>query len=226
LIRLYRVTKRFPSGRVALRDVSFHVAPGEFVLLTGPTGAGKSTLLRILFGEERPTSGSGVVNGRNLERLDQASLAALRRELGLVFQDPRLIDRLSVLDNVALAAEIAGQGRAAALRRALHLNEKIGLAEYRHAPPTVLSAGQRQKVALARALVNRPVLLLADEPTGNLDPDATAEIIALLEEICRDGTTVLIATHDQDALDLLRCRTLILHEGRLIEEGEAAPADL
>ncbi len=218
VIRLYEVTKRYSNNRVVLRDVTVHVGAGEFVLLTGPTGSGKSTLLRMLFGEEVPTSGRGIVNGRNLSRLDGSSLAALRRELGLVFQDARLIDRLPILDNVALAAEVGGVGRADARRRAARVLERVGLAGLREASPLVLSAGERQRVSLARALVNDPVLLLADEPTGNLDPDASAQIIELLKEVHRGGTTVVVATHDQDALSLLDCRMLMVHQGRVLEE--------
>jgi cell division transport system ATP-binding protein len=226
LIRLYNANKRYPSGRVAFQAVTLHVAPGELVLLTGPTGSGKSTLLRVLFGDETLTSGRGIVNGRNLDRLDGPSLAALRRKLGLVFQDPRLIDRLPVLENVALAAEVGGMSRTEARRRAMSLIDMIGLAEHKEASPFLLSAGERQRVSIARALVNRPALLLADEPTGNLDPDASLEIIELLKEVNRDGTTVFVATHDQDALDLLRCRTLLMYEGRLIEEDAGIAADL
>ena len=226
MIRLYNISKLYPSGRVAVRNISLDVAAGELVLLTGPTGSGKSTLLRLLFGEERPTSGRGVVNGRNLDRLDGSSLAKLRRELGLVFQDPRLIERLSVLENVALAAEIGGMSRTRAIARAEELVAMIGLREAADALPLSLSAGERQRVSLARAVINQPALLLADEPTGNLDPDASLEIIALLEEINRDGTTVLIATHDKDALQALRCRTLLMVDGRLMEADERMTAGL
>jgi len=226
LIRLYNAAKRFASGRVAFRDVNLQVDPGELVLLTGPTGSGKSTLLRVLFGDESLTSGRGVVNGRNLDRLDGPALAALRRELGLVFQDARLIERLPVLENVALAAEVAGMPHARANERASELIDMIGLSEHKESSPLGLSSGERQRVSIARALINRPALLLADEPTGNLDPDASLEIIELLKEVNRDGTTVLIATHDQDALELLRCRTLMMYDGRLIEEEPALAADL
>jgi cell division transport system ATP-binding protein len=220
LIRLYDVSKIYPSGRVALRDVNLHVDPGEMVLVTGPTGSGKSTLLRILFGDEMPTTGHGVVNGRNLNRLDVASLAKLRRELGLVFQDARLIDRLSVLENVSLAAEVGGMSRTRANETATELLDMIGLADFADASPLVLSAGERQRVSLARALINRPALLLADEPTGSLDPDASLEIIELLQEVNRDGTTVVIASHDPDALSVLTCRTLVAFDGRLVEADE------
>lgn len=226
LIRLYKVTKRFSEHRVALREVTLNVAPGEFVLITGPTGCGKSTLLRVLFGDEDFSSGRGVVNGRNLGRLDGPGLASLRRELGLVFQDPRLIDRLAIVDNVSLAAEVAGVSRHEARARARRLLEMIGLGDHAEMSPLVLSAGEKQRVSLARALVNRPALLLADEPTGSLDPDASNEILELLTEVNRDGTTVVVATHDQEALSLLRCRTLFMYEGRLIEEDVRLAADL
>jgi cell division transport system ATP-binding protein len=226
LIRLYDVSLVYPSGRAALRDVDLHVDAGEFVLVTGPTGSGKSTLLRVLFGDETPTAGRGVVNGRNLNRLDGASLAKLRRELGLVFQDSRLIDRLTVLENVAIAAEVGGLSHTKAAERAGELLSMIGLADAAEASPLVLSAGERQRVSLARALINRPALLLADEPTGSLDPDASLEIIDLLREVNADGTTVLIATHDHDALAALRCRTLMMVGGRLFEAEERATADL
>ena len=221
MIRLYKVTKEYPGGRAAVRDATFHVAPGELVLLTGPSGSGKSVLLRILFGAEAPTDGHGVVNGRNLACLDTATVAALRREIGLVFQDPRLIDRLPVVDNVALAAEVAGEPRARALAHAQQLLEMFDLGDLADSLPCVLSAGDRQRVGLARALVNRPVLLIADEPTGNLDPDATEQIVGLLKRVHDDGTTVFIATHDEEALSLLDCRTLMMCEGVVFEENDA-----
>jgi len=220
LIRLYKVSKEYPDGRVALKDVTLNIDQGEFVLVTGPTGSGKSTLLRVLFGSDVPTSGRGVVNGRNLDRLDRPTLASLRRELGLVFQDPRLIDRLPIVENVSLAAEVAGVGRREALGRAHDLLDMFGLEAFAESSPAVLSSGERQRVGLARALINRPVLLLADEPTGNLDPDASAEILELFKEIHADGTTVVIATHDQDALAMLECRTLFMYRGRVHEADE------
>jgi cell division transport system ATP-binding protein len=226
LIRLYNASKRYDNGRIAFRNVTLTVEPGELVLLTGPTGSGKSSLLKVLFGDEALSHGKGVVNGRNLDRLDGAALAGLRRDLGLVFQDARLIDRLSVLENVALAAEVSGLTHAQALFQARELLQTIGLAESAEVSPAALSAGERQRVSIARALIKRPVLLLADEPTANLDPDASLEIIELLKEVNRDGTTVVVATHDQDALDLLQCRTLMMYEGRLIEEQQALAAGL
>lgn len=226
LIRLSKLSKRYGETRYALRDVTLNVSPGEFVLVTGPTGSGKSTLLRVLFGDATFSSGRGVVNGRNLARLDRSGLASLRRELGLVFQDSRLIDRLSIVDNVSLAAEVAGASRSESRARARRLVEMIGLGDHAEVSPLVLSAGERQRVCLARALVNKPALLLADEPTGSLDPDASNEILDLLIEVNRQGTTVLVATHDQEALSLLRCRTLFMYEGRLIEEDTRIAAEL
>jgi cell division transport system ATP-binding protein len=226
LIRLSKVTKRYSEHRVGLREVTLNVSPGEFVLITGPTGSGKSTLLRVLFGDESFSSGRAVVNGRNLVRLDGPGLASLRRELGLVFQDARLIDRLPIVDNVSLAAEVAGVSRSDARARARRLLEMIGLGDHAEFSPHVLSAGEKQRVCLARALVNRPALLLADEPTGSLDPDSSNEILELLSEVNRDGTTVVVATHDQEALSLLRCRTLFMYDGRLIEEDVRVAADL
>jgi cell division transport system ATP-binding protein len=221
VIRLYKVCKEFPGNRVALRDVSFDVTAGEMVLLTGPSGCGKSLLIKILFGAESPTDGQGIVNGRNLARLDGQALAALRRELGVVSQASQLVDRLCVLDNIALAAEVAGEIRAEARARAATVLDMVGLSDMAEAPAYVLSAGERQRVGLARALVNRPSLLLADEPTSSLDPDAAEQIITLLKEVHRDGTTVLVATHDEDALASFDCRTLMMYQGRVFEEDDA-----
>jgi len=221
VIRLYKVSKEFSGGRVALRDVTFEVAGGEMVLITGPSGSGKSVLVRILFGAETPTEGQGIVNGRNLARLDGTALAALRRGLGVVSQDSRLIDRISVLDNIALAAEVAGESRAMARVRAADVLDMVGLSELAESPGYVLSAGERQRVGLARALVNRPSLLLADEPTSSLDPDSAEQIIALLKEVHRAGSTVLVATHDEDALASFDCRTLMMYQGRVFEEDDA-----
>jgi len=226
VIRLYEISKEFVTGRPALRDVSLHIETGEFVLLTGPSGAGKSTLLKILFGQHAPTSGKGVVNGRNLHRMSRSALAALRRELGLVFQDPRLIERLPVLENIALAAEVCGVARAEALRRGHQLLEMVGLSEHVQTPPALLSGGERQRVSLARALANHPVLLLADEPTGNLDEETSFEIFRLLQAVNEHGTTILMATHDQAITSLLRCRTMYMDRGSVIEESPRLTACL
>ena len=218
MIRLYKIRKEFLAGRAAVADVSFHVDRGEFVLLSGPSGAGKTTLLKILFGQERPSDGKGVVNGRNLHRASIAGLAALRRELGLVMQDPRWIERIPIVENIALAAEVCGVSRRDARRRACSLLELVALEHMAKEPPSVLSTGERQRVSVARALVNDPVLLLADEPAGNVDRRTAVEILSLLKLVNEAGTTVLVASSDHRLPMLLRCRTMRIRGGRVSEE--------
>jgi cell division transport system ATP-binding protein len=220
VIRLSNLRKEYPGGRVALDGVSLDVEAGEFVLLTGSSGSGKSVLIRVLSGTEYSTEGQGVVAGRNLARLDTPSLAALRRQIGVVYQDARLIDRLSVVDNVALAAEVVGEPVASAHEHAIAVLERVGLRELADWPAVALSAGDRQRACLARALVHRPALLLCDEPTGHLDPDATEHLIGLLKQVHCSGTTVFVATHDEEALALLDCRTLMMYRGRVFEEDD------
>ncbi|MFQ5478276.1 MAG: cell division ATP-binding protein FtsE [Candidatus Binatia bacterium] len=220
MIRLNNISKVFGGGSVAaVEDVSLSVEQGEFVLITGPSGAGKTTLLKIIFGDEVATSGTGVVNGRNLCRMGGSTLAALRREMGLVFQDPRLIERMTVGENIALAAEVAGATRGDALRRSNDLLQAMALWEHRDTYPSALASGERQRVSLARALANDPVLLLADEPTGNLDPDTSSEILELLRLVNGSGTTVLMATHDMEALTQLCCRMLVMKDGRIVDDS-------
>jgi cell division transport system ATP-binding protein len=221
VIRLSRLCKAYSDGRHALVDVSFEVTSGEMVLLTGASGSGKSALIRILAGADAPTDGQGIVNGRNLARLDSTALARFRRETGVVFQDCRLIERSSVLDNVALAAEVVGDPYPRARARAEEALEMVGLVADAERPACALSAGDRRRVCLARALVHRPSLLLADEPTGDLDPDASERVVALLERLHRGGTTIFVASHDEEALALLDCRTLMMYRGRVFEEDDA-----
>lgn len=220
------MSKSYGGPRQALRDVSLQVREGEFVALTGPSGSGKTTLFRLLIGELRPESGSVVVNGRNLSRLDASGIAELRRELGLVFEEPRLIERLTVEGNVALAAEICGHSRSEARQMAEEALERVGLDDAAGCFPSALCAGERQRVSLARALVNRPALILADEPTLGLDPDQGLYVLKILTQACRDGATVLMATHDMEALSVLRGRVLVMTRGRLLDdsEGDAAYA--
>lgn len=218
MIRLYKIRKEFLAGRAAVADVSFQVDRGEFVLLSGPSGAGKTTLLKILVGQQRPTDGKGVVNGRNLHRASSAGLAALRRELGLVMQDSRWIERIPIVENIALAAEVCGIPRRDARRRAQSLLELVGLEPMAKAPPSALSTGERQRVSVVRALVNDPVLLLADEPAGNVDRKTAVEILSLLKLVNEAGTTVLVASSDHRLPVLLRCRTMWIHGGRISEE--------
>lgn len=220
MIRVNAVSKNFVGSRHALHDVTFRVAEGEFASLTGPCGSGKTTLFRLLVGELTPDSGTVVVNGRNLGRLDAAGVAELRRDLGLVFEQPRLIEGLSVLDNVALAAQVRGRGRAESHALAEEALERVGLDDAAGCFARDLCAGEKQRVSLARALVNKPVLILADEPTLGLDPEQALHVLKILTEACRDGATVLMATHDMEALAVLRGRVLVIHRGRLSDEAD------
>lgn len=219
MIRVHGVSKSFPGSRAALRDVTFRVAEGEFTALTGPSGSGKSTLFRILIGEIAPDTGTVIVGGRNLGRLDAGGIAELRRELGLIFEEPRLIEGLSVVDNVALAAEVRGRSRLEARRLADEALERVGLDDAAGCFARDLCAGEKQRVSLARALVNKPALILADEPTLGLDPDQALHVLRILTEACRDGATVLMATHDMEALNVMRGRVLVIHRGRLNDES-------
>jgi cell division transport system ATP-binding protein len=207
-------------------DVSFHVASGEFVFLTGPSGAGKSTLLRLLFLEEPPTTGQIIVNGRNIGVLPPSQVPYLRRTMGVVFQDFKLIGRKTVFENISYVQNVLGLPRAEQKRRAYHVLKRVGLHHQMNAYPDELSGGEQQRVAIARAIVNEPTLLLADEPTGNLDPVLAEEIMRLFVEINIRGTTVVVATHDLELIRRMGKRTLTLERGRLHDPDrprEAAP---
>jgi cell division transport system ATP-binding protein len=195
VIRLVRVRKHY-AGTPALEDVSFHVRQGELALLTGPSGAGKTTLLRLLYLAERPDDGSIIVAGRDVTRLRKSSLPYLRRNIGVLFQDFKLLRDLSALDNVRVPLEILGLGRAEVRARAAAALEEVGLAARAHVPCARLSGGEQQRVALARALVGRPAILLCDEPTGNLDAECARALLERMAVAQEAGTTVLIATHD------------------------------
>jgi len=216
------LTKSYGEGAVALRDVSLEVGRGEFVFITGPSGAGKSTLLRLLLRRERPTSGTIVVNGRDLATLCDSKVPQHRRALGVVFQDFKLIRRKTALENVAYVLNVAGIPRSEQKRRAYLALKGVGLQHRLGVTPEVLSGGEQQRVAIARAVVNDPELLLADEPTGNLDPDLAVEIMRLFREVNARGTTVVVATHDLDLIARMQRRTIVLEHGRLSPEGVPA----
>jgi cell division transport system ATP-binding protein len=216
-IRFQQVSKRYPGGQTALDNASFDIHPGELVFLSGHSGAGKSTLLKLIAAIERPSQGSLLVHGQNLMRLPRAALPYLRRHIGLIFQDHKLLFDRSVIDNVLLPLDIRGEDRRDALRRARAALDKVGLLGREHAWPVALSGGEQQRLCIARAVVARPALLLADEPTGNLDAAYAADIMAMFRDFNQVGTTLLISAHDERAIAALRGRRLHLDHGRVSE---------
>ncbi len=219
MIQLYHVFKRYPNGIDALNDVSVRIHEGEFVFLSGPSGAGKTTLIKLLLCYEWSSSGQVLVNKRNLQVLQPSSIPYLRRNIGVVWQDFKLLQNRSVFDNVAISLEILGLRPREISRRVNQVLEVVGLERYVHTKPNALSGGEQQRVAIARALVNEPPILLADEPTGNLDPDLSIEIMNLLLDLQQKGTTIMVATHDRFLLEQYSRRTLLLNRGYLIEDG-------
>ena len=219
---MYHVSKSYMAGQYALHDVSLEVQRGEFVFLTGASGAGKTTLLDLLFAAEQPSEGQILVLGRNVARLGAGAVPALRRRVGVVFQDFKLLDDRTVEENVRLALDVVGTPRREARTRVFQLLKSVGLQHRRFHHPRSLSGGEQQRVALARALINEPEVLLADEPTGNLDPELTIEIMDLIIAAARRGTTVIVATHDISLLERYGKRTLRLEAGRVVEDRAAA----
>ncbi len=219
MIRFDQVSKRYPGGHEALSRVSFEVASGEMAFLTGHSGAGKSTLLKLMMLMERPSQGQVFVNGQNLNRLSSRQIPQLRRRVGVVFQNHQLLFDRSVYHNVALPLVIEGYNPVEAARRVRAALDKVGLLQKEKQNPVVLSGGEQQRVGIARAVVNKPRLLLADEPTGNLDPALSAEIMSLFQQFNDVGVTVLIATHDLDLIRRLRKRVLGLSDGQLVHDG-------
>ena len=217
IIDISGLSKLYARGLPALRDMTLSVERGEFIFITGPSGAGKSTLLRLLLLQERPSNGRIVVNGYDLSTLSKAQIQEYRRGIGFVFQDFRLIPAKTVLENVCFVAEVLGMTEAQQKRRAFQVLKSVGLQHRMNAYPSELSGGEQQRVAIARALTSDPSLLLADEPTGNLDPDLALEIMNLFREINAGGTTVIVATHDRELIRLVGCRTLLLDQGTIVE---------
>jgi cell division transport system ATP-binding protein len=215
VIRFSSVAKRYAGGQEALRNVSLEIAPGEMIAVTGHSGAGKSTLLKLAAGIERPSSGTVIVNGQNLGALGETALAVLRRRIGFVFQDHKLLHDRNCFENVALPLRIAGLPREEAARRVRAALDKVGLLARERALPVALSGGEQQRLCIARAIVNRPALLVADEPTGNLDADYARAIVALFSSFHQLGVTVLLSTHDEASLAALDCRRVALAAGTL-----------
>lgn len=219
MIDLRQVSKTYPSGVKALDGVNLHINKGEFVFVVGHSGAGKSTLIKTLLREEKPDEGEIEVNGRDLVHMKGKEIPYFRRTIGVVFQDFRLIPTMTVFDNVAFALQVTGVPRRYIRRRVPYILDLLGLADkYKHYPPE-LSGGEQQRVALARALVNNPDLLIADEPTGNIDPELSYNIVELLDEINKTGTTILMVTHEHELVSHFHHRTVMLENGRIIKDS-------
>jgi len=217
VIETHHLSKLYSRGLYALQDLSLTVEKGEFVFLTGPSGAGKSTLLRLLLVQEKPSEGEIRVNGHDLTKLSRGDIQEYRRGVGFIFQDFKLIPSRTVFENVAFVLEVLGVPASQQRRRAFQVLKWVGLQHRINAYPHDLSGGEQQRIAIARALVNDPALVLADEPTGNLDPDLSLEIMNLLREINAGGTTVVVATHDRELIRLVGRRTVTLDQGRVVE---------
>ncbi len=219
MIEFRHVAKRYPEGHDALKALSLHVTRGEMVFLTGHSGAGKSTMLKLIMLMERPTRGDVIVAGRNLQKLRASQIPFHRRQVGVVFQNHQLLFDRNVFDNVALPLQIAGYHNREVGRRVRAALDKVGLLDRERVNPMTLSGGEQQRVGIARAVVNKPALLLADEPTGNLDPKLSAEIMTLFQQFNDVGVTVLIASHDFGLINALQKRVLTLDQGELAHDG-------
>jgi cell division transport system ATP-binding protein len=215
MIQAFHVSKQYDGDARALDDVTLQVARGEFCFLTGPSGAGKTSFLKLVFREELPTGGQILVGGRNVVAMPESQIPGLRRSIGVVFQDFKLIRRKTILENVAFVLRILGVPPKEQKRRAFAALRAVGLQDRIHAFPLQLSGGEQQRVAVARALINEPELLLADEPTGNLDPEMAQQIMGLFEAANARGTTVLVATHDREMIQRMAKRVIALERGRL-----------
>jgi cell division transport system ATP-binding protein len=215
VVRFEHVGLRYGLGPEVLRDLTFRIEPHSFQFLTGPSGAGKTSLLRLLFLSLRPTRGLITLFGHDIASLSKDSLATLRRRVGIVFQDFRLLDHLTTYENVALPFRVVGRDENSYRAEVVELLRWVGLGERMWAPPAVLSGGEKQRAAIARAVIARPQLLLADEPTGNVDPSLAARLLRLFVELNKSGTSVIIATHDIALMDQYDARRLVLHDGRL-----------
>jgi cell division transport system ATP-binding protein len=217
---LYNVTKIYPNSIPALLDVSLRIQRGEFVFLVGPSGAGKTTLTKLILREELPTRGQILFNGKSITRLRPSEVPYLRRRIGVIFQDFRLLPNKTAYENVAFALEVTGASRREIRRAVPAVLARVGLADRAHLFPAQLSGGEQQRVCVARAIVNNPLLLIADEPTGNLDPENSWQLMRLFEEINRGGTTILMATHAWDIVDQMKKRVVALSHGRIVRDEQ------
>ena len=219
MIDFENVTKVYEAGNRALDGVTLHIDDGEFVFLVGPSGSGKSTIIKLLTAELEPTSGSIAVNGYKLEKIKKRAIPYMRRTIGVIFQDFRLIEKKTVYDNVAFAMRVIGASTSEIKKRVPYVLELVGLENKSRRLPHELSGGEQQRVAVARALVNNPAMIVADEPTGNLDPARSYETMMLLERINSLGTTLLVVTHEKELVDRFTKRVIAIDEGRVISDG-------
>lgn len=218
MIKFDSVSKRYLDKQEALSDISFEISKGEMAFVSGHSGAGKSTLLKLILGIEKPSSGQLIANGVNISRISRRQIPAHRRRIGTVFQDHQLLNDRTVFDNVALPLEICGYHHREAGRRVRAALDKVGLLRKERSYPETLSGGEQQRVGIARAVVNRPSIILADEPTGNLDPQLSAEVMQVFEQFKSVGVCLLVASHDASLLGQLNYRTLVLGDGKLLED--------
>lgn len=218
MIKFSGVSKTYKNGVIALSNVSFNIENGEFVFIVGPSGAGKSTLLKLLLKEENPTTGNIIINKKDITKLRKREIPFLRRSMGVVFQDFRLLPNKTVYENVAFAMEIVEASPKDIRRRVPMVLSLVGLSDKAFNFPQQLSGGEQQRVSLARAIVNEPSILIADEPTGNLDPDTSWEIVKLISEINKRGTTVVMATHAKDIVDAMKKRVIALEKGNIVRD--------
>ncbi len=226
MIELQNVTVRYPNGAEALRGISVSVDPGEFLFVVGPNGSGKSTFLKLLYREQRPSSGTVYVAGRNVDRIRESLIPHFRRHIGVIFQDYRLLPYKTVFENVAFALQVTGERGKLIRQRVPEILKMVGLSEKAKCLPEQLSGGEQQRVCIARALVHAPPLLVADEPTGNLDPATSIEIFQLLNAIHREGTTVVVASHDATIVNRMQKRVLGFEAGRIARDDHIGRYDL
>ena len=212
------VSKVYPSGSMALQDVNVHIEPGEFVFVVGPSGAGKSTFIKMLFREVLPTTGSIFVNGVDILSLTPKEIPFMRRQLGIIFQDYRLLPDRTVYENVAFAMQVIEAPHRKIKRQVMNMLDLVGLRHRANAYPNELSGGEQQRIAIARAIVNDPVFVIADEPTGNLDPETSWDIMEIFKEINDTGTTIVMATHDKEVVDAMGKRVIAIEHGRIVRD--------
>ncbi|MBS4208357.1 cell division ATP-binding protein FtsE [Bacillus sp. FJAT-50079] len=220
MIDMQNVTKKYSNGIIAANGLTIRIDEGEFLYVVGPSGAGKSTFIKMMYREEKPTSGKIIVNGIDLAKLKNKQVPYLRRNIGVVFQDFRLLPTLTVFENVAFALEVIEQRPAEIKKKVMEVLELVGLKHKVRMLPTELSGGEQQRVSIARSIVNKPKLVIADEPTGNLDPETSWEIMSLLEEINLQGTTIIMATHNKEIVNTIKHRVVAIEAGRIVRDEQ------